>query len=268
MKPAVLGVVLLGAVVAGAGVPAAAAATAFPVGVKVDYQLGGAYDPPNGVGLVVRDSTAEPEPGLYNVCYVNGFQTQPQDRELWLQQRRDLVLTDGRGRPVVDPGWPDELILDTSKADKRARIAAIIGETVRVCAESGFDAVEFDNLDSYTRSNGRLSLENNLAMATELVAIAHRHDLLAGQKNTTELGTRGRDQAGFDFAVAEECVRWDECSAYTSVYGQRVFDVEYTDDLPGGVEQVCRTADRPAATLIRDRDLVPVGEPGYFYRHC
>lgn len=27
--------------------------------------------------VVVRDSTDMPEPGLYSICYVNGFQTQP-----------------------------------------------------------------------------------------------------------------------------------------------------------------------------------------------
>ncbi|WP_250983997.1 endo alpha-1,4 polygalactosaminidase [Rhizobium sp. CG4] len=40
-----------------------------------DYQLGGSYEPPLGVTVVARDSTAMPAEGLYNICYVNGFQT-------------------------------------------------------------------------------------------------------------------------------------------------------------------------------------------------
>lgn len=38
-------------------------------------------------------------PDFYNICYVNGFQTQPGERDLWLVQRRDLILIGGDGRP-------------------------------------------------------------------------------------------------------------------------------------------------------------------------
>lgn len=34
---------------------------------------------------------------------------------------------------------------------------------------------------------------------------------------------------GFDFAVAEECGRWNECQAYASAYAERVLVVEYRD---------------------------------------
>lgn len=46
-------------------------------GEPFDYQLGGAYTPPTGVRTVVRDRTAAPAPGLYNICYVNAYQAQP-----------------------------------------------------------------------------------------------------------------------------------------------------------------------------------------------
>src|SRR5699024_6855477 len=46
----------------GAGAPAAAV-TPPPADTGFDYQLGGAYSPPEGTGIVVRDSTAEPAPG-------------------------------------------------------------------------------------------------------------------------------------------------------------------------------------------------------------
>ena len=42
------------------------------------------------VGIVVRDRTAYPLPGRYNVCYVNGFQTQA-------DERRVLEEADGPG---------------------------------------------------------------------------------------------------------------------------------------------------------------------------
>lgn len=242
----------------------AAPEPSFPSGAAADYQLGGAYPPPAGVTLVVRDRTADPAPDVYNVCYVNGFQTQPADRAEWLQDHPELVLYSD-GEPLVDENWPDELILDTSTPENRTRLTAIIGSAIDDCV--GFDAVELDNLDSYLRSAGALSLSDNLAFAQDLVAYAHEAGLAVGQKNTAELGTRGRDEAGFDFAITEECVRWSECASYSSVYEGRVVNIEYTDDWSDPLE-VCAAAGRPVATIVRDRDLVAEGEPGWFYLRC
>lgn len=239
----------------------------LPAGALFDYQLGGAYPPPAGTELVVRDSTAEAAPGLYNVCYVNGFQTQPDERAQWLEHRRDLVLSDADGRPLVDPNWPDELILDTSTAANRERLAEIVGQTVRGCARKGFDAVEIDNLDTFTRSAGALRAEDNLAFAAELARIAHSEGLAIGQKNTAEYAVEGK-RAGFDFAVAEECVQFAECAAYTEVYGERVIDIEYTDAFDGDFGERCGRPGVPEATILRDRQLVPPGDPDYVYRRC
>jgi hypothetical protein len=256
--------VLVAAVLATVSCAAQEGLPEFPGDAVVDYQLGGAYPPPEGVTLVVRDSTAAPADGYYNVCYVNGFQTQPAERAQWLTDRADLVLFDADGSPLVDENWPDELIVDTSTDAKRDRLTGLVGAVVRRCAAAGFDAVEIDNLDSHTRSAGALTVEDNLAFAAALASIAHDKGLVIGQKNAAELGMRGRDEAGFDFAVAEECVRYTECDAYTAVYGDRVIDIEYTDNLPA---DVC-DADRPSATVVRDRDLVPAGEPDHHYEHC
>jgi Glycoside-hydrolase family GH114 len=234
-----------------------------PAGAAFDYQLGGAYEPPEGATVVVRDSTAAPADGLYSICYINGFQTQP-----GAEWPGDLLLRDDAGAPVADPDWPDEVLLDISTADKRERIAARHAETIAGCAAAGFAAVEFDNLDSYTRSGGALTLEDAIAFSTLLVELAHQHGLAAAQKNTAELGARGRDEIGFDFAITEECDRWDECAVYTDVYGERVLNIEYTDDLRGSADDVCARPATPASTIIRDRQLVPADAPGYAYRRC
>jgi hypothetical protein len=84
-----------------------------------DYQLGGTSDRlPTAASLVdfavvARDSTDTPLTGAYNICYVNGFQSQPGDAAFWLAHP-DLMLRDADGRPVVDPNWPDEYVLDPS----------------------------------------------------------------------------------------------------------------------------------------------------------
>lgn len=233
----------------------------------IDYQLGGGYEPAAGVGGVSRDSTDEPAAGLYSICYVNGFQTQPADRDRWLSDDPDLVLQRD-GEPIIDENWPDELIVDASTADKRARIAALMSDTLDACAEKGFDAIEIDNLDSYTRSEGLLTVDDALALASLYADTAHAAGLAIAQKNAAELGTRGRDDAGFDFAVSEECHRFDECSLYTDVYGSHVLDIEYTDDLRGDFADVCADPQVPTSTILRDRDLTLPGDSDYAFEAC
>lgn len=239
-----------------------------PTPAIADYQLGGAYSPPAGVGVVARDSTARPAPDLYNICYINGFQSQPADRERWLTERRDLVLVERSGTPLIDPDWPDELLLDTSTDAKRRRLADLFAPTIRQCRDAGFRAVEFDNLDSYSRSRGQLTPETNLDFAALLVRAAHDAQLAVGQKNAAELGARAKIRAGFDFAVTEECFQFRECDSYRNVYGDLVIDIEYPDNLSTPFDRVCTDPSRAATTILRDRKLVAPGNAGYLYQHC
>jgi hypothetical protein len=266
--PAAAAVLLLVALLAGCAAPAAAPAAALalpPAGGGLDYQLGGAYDPPAGVDIVVRDSTATPAAGVYSICYLNGFQTQPAESEQLLADSPALILRID-GAPVIDENWPDEYLFDTGSAASRAGVAALLLPQVTDCARAGFDAVEIDNLDSYTRSDGRLTAADNLALADLLVTGAHDAGLAIGQKNAADLAS---ELAGtFDFAVAEECDRWQECGLYTAAYGDRVLAVEYTDDLREDFAAACAMPHRPLSMILRDRDLVAADEPGYVYERC
>lgn len=235
-----------------------------PSGATPDYQLGGAYEPASEVGIVGRDRSAEPAEGVYSICYVNGFQTQPDELDSW---PRDLLLQRD-GEVVFDPDWPDEALLDTSTAERRDRIAATVIRWIEGCADAGFDAVEFDNLDSHTRSDGALSFDDNLALATLLVDAAHTAGLAAGQKNTAEDAAVLHDQAGFDFAVTEECAVYAECGAYTAVYGDHVIDIEYADELPRPFAEMCADDDSPASMVLRDRDLVTPADDAYVFETC
>jgi len=232
-----------------------------------DYQLGGGYEPADGVTIVARDRTDSPADGLLNICYVNGFQSQPQEADFWLNEHPDLLLRDTGGEPIVDENWPDEFLFDTSTEDKRGRLAEIIFGWIDGCAADGFQAVEFDNLDSFLRSDGQLDVEDNVALASALASRVHENFLMAGQKNAAELTGRGAD-IGFDFAVAEECYRWDECASYTDAYGEYVVNTEYTDDLRGSVEDMCADPSAPPLTIVRDRDLVTPDDPEYHYESC
>jgi len=227
-----------------------------------DYQIGGAYTPPSGVKVVSRDRNSAPASGLYNICYVNGFQIQPDEESVWTSQHPTLILRDSSGTPVVDADW-GEMLLDTSTDAKRTQLAAIVGGWITKCKTDGFDAVEIDNLDSYSRSTGLLTQANNIAFMAQLSAIAHQNGLAIAQKNSSEL--LGSVAAmGTDFAVVEECNRYSECNTYTAVYGNLVFIVEYrTQDFQTGCSKYPELS-----IVLRDLNVSTPSSSSYVYQGC
>lgn len=232
-----------------------------PVGAPFDYQLGGAYPPPKGVRVVVRDHTASPARGLYNVCYVNAFQAQPHAERDW---DADLLLRDGKGRRVYDTDW-DEALLDLRTADRRDRAARKVNAWIDRCADKGFDAVEPDNYDSYTRApKGTLTARHARSFLTLLARHAHRRGLAVAQKNTAELAP-DRERVGLDFAVVEECGRHHECGAFTRWFGRRLLVVEYDRR---GLRVACRDWGDRVSVVRRDLDVAPAGESGHLRQTC
>lgn len=233
-----------------------------PPNANFDYQIGGAYPPPAGVAIVARDRLDAPVPGLYNICYVNGFQAQTEAESWWLTNHPTLVLRTAGGTPVKDTDW-NELILDISTAAKRAALADIVGGWLSGCATAGFQGVDLDNLDSYTRSTGLLTADHAVAYAQLLATRGHAAGLAIGQKNAADLVAR-KAETGLDFVVAEECNRYDECATYTAGYGASVFVIEYRRvDFDKG----CR--DFPQLSIVlRDRNVSPAGATGYVRDAC
>jgi hypothetical protein len=215
----------------------------------VDYQLGGAYPLPNGVGIVARDRSAAPAPGAYNICYVNAFQTQPGSLRWWRAKHPGLVL------PVKDAAW-GEWLLNTRRP--RA-LAKVVGRWIDGCAAAGFQAVEPDNLDSWTRSDGSLTRADNVRYAKLLIRRAHAAGLAIAQKNAASLA----GQRLFDFAVVEECQRYDECATFTHAYGTQVIEIEYRRR---DFEAACSTRSIPI--VYRDRLLRTPAQKGYRFDRC
>jgi Glycoside-hydrolase family GH114 len=233
-----------------------------PVDGGLDYQLGGSYAPPRGVTILSRDRNTSPEAGLYNICYVNGFQAQPDENDFWLNDHPDLVLRDGNGDPVIDQDW-DEMLLDTSTAEKRTALAEIVGGWIAECGSDGYDAVEIDNLDSYSRADGALSEDGAVEYMALLSAASHDAGMAIAQKNSTELVGRAGEM-GTDFAVAEECSTYEECGDYVDGYGDAVLMIEYVQ---GDFATGC--ADWPGHSIVlRDVELVTPGDGGYVYDAC
>jgi hypothetical protein len=244
----------------------ASAEVAPPPHAAVSYQIGGPFRPAAGVRIVDRDWHVRPAVGAYGICYVNSYQAQPEELSWWRARHPSLLLRRD-GQPVIDTNWNEQL-LDTSTPAKRRAIAAIVGRWIRSCARAGYRAVEPDNLDSFTRSRGTLTASDNLALAQLLIARAHAAGLAIGQKNAADLAGAGR-RLGFDFAIAEECQPYSECGRYLSAYGDRVIEIEYSDN--GGLptfDLACRLRGDRISVVYRDRNVTPAGRPGYIERWC
>lgn len=236
---------------------------AFPEGATLDYQIGGAYQPAADIGIVDRDRLQKGVPGRFNICYVNAYQAQPDALDWWKKNHPDLLLRDKQGALVIDTEW-NEALLDISTLTKRTQLASIVGNWFAGCARFGHDAVEPDNLDSYTRSKGMLTKADAVDFAARLARQAHTYKLLIGQKNASDLALQ-LSKAGYDFAIAEECQQYDECGAYTGAYGKKVIEIEYTR---AQFAAACKARGGEVSLLLRDRDVVPRGKPGYLSATC
>ncbi|MEU7144767.1 endo alpha-1,4 polygalactosaminidase [Nocardia sp. NPDC046473] len=242
----------------GEGAPTVAAP---PVRAGFDYQLNTPYPPPAGVSVVVRDHTAPPASGSYNICYINVFQAQPGAEHEW---DADLLLRDRTGAVVMDKEW-GEAMLDVHTDAKRRRIAQKVTTWIDDCAAKGYKAIDPDNYDSYTRvPEGLLTADDAKAFLALLAARAHERGLAIGQKNAPQLAA-ARTEVGVDFAVVEECGQYNECGDYAAAFGSHMIVIEYTAQ---GMERACQGWADKVSIVRRDRNLVPRGDQGYFRETC
>lgn len=238
----------------------------LPVDAAFDYQIGGDDPTVTGIEVVSRDwSAGSPLEGGYSICYVNAFQTQPDDDGSRPDERSnwpsDLILTGFED----DPNWEGEYLVDIGSATSRTAAADHIDQMIGTCADKGFDAVEFDNLDAWTRLDGLpFDRADTIEFATTITRRAHGLGLAVAQKNTTEL-LEERDRIGFDLAVVEECGRFDECSDFTDAYDDRVVAIEYTD---AGFETACADVGRSISVVRRDVAVSRSGSDGYVRDEC
>ncbi len=256
-------------------VPAGVAVQPPPINAQFDYQIGGDYSLPDGVGIVSRDwfiGSAAADP-VYSICYVNGFQTQPNEsgtdrpdeKSNW---PRKLVLS----KLGDDPNWGGEYLVDIRNANKRERAARWLQPMIEICAEKGFAAVEFDNLDSWTRFNGTplarkvpFGKHDAVKFARELTRRSHRLGLAVAQKNTTQIKKMQAGRIGFDFALVEDCARYNECNVYRKTYGNRMISIEYRRPL---FERACEQIGDEVSVVLRDRGVRRPTSKRYLYDAC
>jgi hypothetical protein len=132
-------------------------------------------------------------------------------------------------------GWPDEKWLDIRALDI---LLPIMDARIAACAAKGFDAVEPDNVDGYTNNTGfPLTAADQATYNKAIAELAHSHGLGVALKNNPDQAAELEPH--FDFAIVEECARYNECNKYTpfTKAGKAVLHVEYT----GTLDSFCPT---------------------------
>ncbi len=122
-------------------------------------------------------------------------------------------------------GWPGEKWLDIRRLDV---LGPIMEARLNLCRDKGFDAVEPDNIDGYSNNTGfPLTAQDQLTYNRFLADAAHARGLSIGLKNDLEQVPDLLSR--FDFAVNEECFRYNECAALSPFInaGKAVFETEY-----------------------------------------
>ncbi len=165
--------------------------------------------------------------GAKVICYV--------DAGGWENYRSDAAIFPDSVKGEIVEGWPDERWLDIRQLDI---LLPIMEKRFQDCVAKGFDAVEPDLMDGYSNRTGfPLSYKDQLAYNRALADLAHANGLGVALKNDPE---QVKDLVKhFDFAIVEECARYQECDRYKPFIdaGKAVLHVEYR----GTLDSFCPT---------------------------
>jgi hypothetical protein len=203
----------LTAVPAGGGAPVAP--EVFDIDLYVDSAVNGRNDVVNTAAV-----SAIHGKGARAICYVSAG--------TWENWRPDASQYPSTvlGRKN---GWPGERWVDIRRIDI---LAPILSARAQKCKEGGFDAIEWDNVDGYQNRTGfPLTSDHQLQFNIYLANLTHQIGLSVALKN--DLDQLSTLKAYFDFAVNEECFRYNECDypppglVDWTASGKAVFNVEY-----------------------------------------
>lgn len=187
------------------------------------------------------------ETGAHTICYVNVG--------AWEGWRPDAEAFPAEIIGAAYPEWEDERFVDIRRLDV---LGPILKSRFDLCADKGFDAIEPDNMDSWSADAGfPLSRDDAIRFAEWMADAAHERGLAIAQKNAPELTADLVEQ--FDLVITEDCAAdgWcDEMQPYLDA-GKPVLAAEYTDRMS---EQRFATAcDDPSlerfSLLLKHRDL-------------
>jgi hypothetical protein len=188
---------------------------------------------PNQAGQVVYDIDGENSTaadvaaihatGAAAVCYVD-VGTLEHGRSDFNQFPSSVV------GPVVS-GWPNENWLLVTAANQSIILPIMKTRFVNWCQAKGFDAIEPDNIDSYTNSPGfPTTAADQLAYDEWLAQTAHSLGLAVFQKN--DLDQIATLLPYFDGLLDEECNKYSECAKLAPYVaaGKPVWNAEYAEN--------------------------------------
>lgn len=122
-------------------------------------------------------------------------------------------------------GWAGEKWIDI----RNAQVREVMKARMDLAKSKGCDGLEPDNVDGYTQNSGfTLTKADQINYNRFLATEAHKRGLIVALKNAPDLVPDLVND--FDFSVAEECFRYNECAAYTPFISQNkaVLSAEYT----------------------------------------
>jgi hypothetical protein len=122
-------------------------------------------------------------------------------------------------------GWPGERWLDVRQL---TTLVPIMKARMQLAVSKNCDAVDPDNMDSYSNSTGfPLAYNDQLAYNKTLATEAHKLGLAISLKNDLEQIKDLVDY--FDFAINESCFQYNECTMLTPFVkaGKPVLGLEY-----------------------------------------
>jgi hypothetical protein len=174
------------------------------------------------------------------VCYFSAGSYEP--------GRPDSAQLKQTGLGKALDGWPDESWLDIRVASVRDLMKARLA----LAQTKGCDGVEPDNVDGYDNDNGLgLTEQDQVSYDTFLATEGHAHNLSVGLKNA--LGLVPQLVAAFDWALNEECLKYDECASLAPFIGagKAVFHCEYASSTAG----ICGKAPAGFSTIVKHLSL-------------
>jgi hypothetical protein len=178
--------------------------------------------------------------GRIVVCYFSAGSYEP--------GRPDSDALSKTGLGSVLDGWPDEKWLDV----RSTAVRDLMKGRLDLATSQGCDGVEPDNVDGFDNSNGLgLTEDDQLDYNRFLASEAHARGLSVGLKNS--LGLVSSLVSSFDWALNEECLKYDECETLVPFIaaGKAVFHCEYGTN----TKDICGNTPQGFSTIVKNLDL-------------
>jgi hypothetical protein len=108
-------------------------------------------------------------------------------------------------------------------------VRSLMVNRLELAKTKGCDGVDLDSADGYSNNSGfPLTSASQIDYNQYLAFAAHDRHLIVAMKNTADLAAKLVDS--YDFAIAGECFRYNECSKYQpfTAQGKAILGAEFT----------------------------------------